>query len=123
MVAENGFPVFRYDRRGIGESDGENGGFLSSEADIAAATACFRTLCPNLEKIVAFGNCDAATALAMFGAKAGIQAMVLANPWVIEEQSLGSSEPTNPPPSAIRAPLLGTAQKSPYDYRPVQGPD
>jgi len=102
-IAAQGFPVFRYDRRGIGDSDGANGGFLSTEADIAAATNAFQKLYPSISKIVAFGNCDAATAIAMFGGKAGIDNQILANPWVIEEASTETDEPTAPPPSAIRA--------------------
>src|SRR3546814_1882665 len=30
-LARDGFPVFRFDRRGVGDSEGENGGFLSSD--------------------------------------------------------------------------------------------
>lgn len=101
-VASQGFPVFRYDRRGIGESSGENREFLTSGPDIAAATAHFRNLCPSLQTIVAFGNCDAATALALFGAEAGLDRLILANPWVIEAAE-ADDQPTAPPPSAIRA--------------------
>ncbi|MEP2750764.1 MAG: hydrolase 1, exosortase A system-associated [Parasphingorhabdus sp.] len=102
-LADQGFPVFRYDRRGIGDSSGSNSGFLEARADIDAATEYFRETHPNLTKIVAFGNCDAATALALFGNKIAIDQTVLANPWVIEEADLTSQAPTNPPPSAIRS--------------------
>ncbi|WP_448657394.1 hydrolase 1, exosortase A system-associated [Sphingomonas sp. CJ99] len=97
QLAAAGYPVFRFDRRGVGDSTGENGGFLSSGPDIAAAAAAFRHHCPLLTRIIGFGNCDAATALALFHRDAGIDALVLANPWVVE--------PTGdmPPPAAIRA--------------------
>ncbi len=36
-IAAAGFPVFRYDRRGMGDSDGENRGYSKSALDIAAA--------------------------------------------------------------------------------------
>ena len=36
-IAKRGFPVFRYDRRGVGDSEGENLGFTQSEPDIRAA--------------------------------------------------------------------------------------
>jgi len=62
-LAAEGFPVFRFDRRGIGDSEGPNGGFLSSAPDIQAAIAAFRMVCPSLRRIVGFGNCDAASAL------------------------------------------------------------
>lgn len=93
-IAQRGYPVFRFDRRGIGDSEGINGGFLSSGPDIAAALAAFRDHCSRLTRVVGFGNCDAASALVLHDAK--VDARVLANPWVIE--------PTDdlPPPAAIR---------------------
>ncbi|UZK66484.1 hydrolase 1, exosortase A system-associated [Sphingomonas sp. M1-B02] len=94
-LAEAGHPVFRFDRRGIGDSTGENQGFESSAEDIAAAAAAFREA--GVERIVAFGNCDAATALAFFHRLAGIDALILANPWVIEASD------DLPPAAAIRA--------------------
>lgn len=99
-IAAAGYPVFRYDRHGIGDSEGENGGFLSSQADIAAATAAFRQACPTVSHIVAFGVCDAATSLALFGARAGIDRLVLANPWVIEGADDGEAADDAPLPSA-----------------------
>ena len=41
-IAKRGFPVFRYDRRGVGDSEGENLGFTQSEPDIRAAIEAFR---------------------------------------------------------------------------------
>jgi len=95
-VAAAGYPVLRYDRRGIGDSEGENRGFLNSADDMAAAARTFRQALP-VERIVGFGNCDAATALALFHQRAGIDALLLANPWVIEDDN------DLPPPAAIRA--------------------
>lgn len=90
QLAEQGIPVFRYDRRGIGDSEGVNGGFEGSADDIAAALACFREQA-KIERVVAFGNCDAATALAMHHQSAAPDALVLSNPWVIEEGGIGHS--------------------------------
>jgi exosortase A-associated hydrolase 1 len=95
-LAAAGTPVFRYDRRGIGDSSGENRGFLESAPDIAAAAATFAAEA-GIRRLVAFGNCDAATALALFHGVAGIDALVLANPWVVE------SDDDMPPAAAIRA--------------------
>ncbi len=95
-VAVAGHPVFRFDRRGIGDSSGDNHGFLSSGPDIAAALTAFRKAQPQLERIVAFGNCDAATALVLHGDDLAIDALVLANPWVIEPRD------DLPPPAAIK---------------------
>ena len=96
-LAAGGTPVLRYDRRGIGDSTGENRGFEQSRDDIIAAVAAFRMKAPHLDRIVGFGNCDAATALALFHETAGIDALVLANPWTI-----GRSDDL-PPAAAIRA--------------------
>lgn len=95
-LAASGTPVFRYDRRGIGDSTGENRGFLDSAPDIAAAAATFVAE-TGIRRLVAFGNCDAATALALFHGVAGIDALILANPWVIED------EDDLPPAAAVRA--------------------
>jgi exosortase A-associated hydrolase 1 len=95
-IAAHGHPVFRFDRRGIGDSEGENKEFTSSGPDIAAAITAFRAECPHLTAITAFGNCDAASALALHQ-PSGVAAMVLANPWVVERID------ALPPPAAIRA--------------------
>lgn len=91
-------PVFRFDRRGVGDSTGENRGYAGSGDDLAAAVGRLRSEQPQVQRIVGFGNCDAATALALFGRAAGVDALVLANPWVIEATS-----DALPPPAAIRA--------------------
>lgn len=102
-IAANGFPVFRYDRRGIGESSGGNSEFLSSAADISAACQKFREIFPNIQKIIAFGNCDAATALALFGPAAGVDKYILANPWVMDTDQDNASSSHVPSAAAIRS--------------------
>jgi exosortase A-associated hydrolase 1 len=93
-ISEQGFPVLRYDRRGIGESLGQNSDFLGSAEEIAAAAKFLRQE-QRVQNIIAFGNCDAATALALFGPDAGVDCYILANPWVIETSSeLDRDEPT-----------------------------
>lgn len=94
-LAADGVPVLRFDRRGVGDSTGSNGGYASSAADIAAAAATLRREQPHVTRLVGFGNCDAASALALFGHDAGIDALVLANPWAVDAGDL-------PPTAAIR---------------------
>lgn len=98
-ISSEGYPTFRFDRRGIGDSEGGNGGFEASAADIQSAIKAFRKACPNVRRIVAFGNCDAASALLLHGPQF-VDAMVLSNIWVVE--------PTDnlPPPAAIKAHYL-----------------
>lgn len=95
-IADAGYSVLRFDRRGIGDSTGCNEGFRSSAPDIAAAAAALREQ-TGVTRVVAFGNCDAATALALFHGDVGIDRLVLANPWIVEPSG------DLPPPAAIRA--------------------
>lgn len=99
-MAGYGHPVFRYDRRGIGDSTGANAGFLHAGEDLIAAAHAFRSALPHVETLVGFGNCDAASTLALFGRGAGIDRLLLANPWTIEEDD------GLPPAAAIRATYL-----------------
>ena len=96
-IAKAGFPVFRFDRRGIGDSEGENRGFRKSRGDIEAAMAAFRAIAPGVDRVVGFGNCDAASALMLAGG-AGCDALVLSNPWTIEDAA-----DDTPPPAAVRS--------------------
>ncbi|MBA4747550.1 MAG: hydrolase 1, exosortase A system-associated, partial [Sphingopyxis sp.] len=56
---------------------------------------------PAVSRVVAFGNCDAASALALHQPLA-VDALVLANPWTIETDA-GDDTPALPPAAAIRA--------------------
>ena len=96
-LANLGFPCFRFDRRGVGDSSGEDPGFRGSAADIAAAAAAFRSEVPTLERVMGLGLCDGATALALFGGQAGIDALLLVNPWLVETAADEQA------PAAIRA--------------------
>ena len=105
-VAAAGHPVLRFDRRGIGDSEGDNRDFESSAPDIAAAIAAFRRAAPQLTRIVAFGNCDAASALLLHQPLA-LDGLILANPWTYEnDDSDETDEPALPPAAAIRARYL-----------------
>jgi exosortase A-associated hydrolase 1 len=96
-LAERGFPSLRFDRRGVGDSAGEDPGFRGSGPDLVAAAAAFRKETPRLDRVMGLGLCDGATALALFGKAAGLDALILVNPWLVE------AEAEAPPPAAIRA--------------------
>jgi exosortase A-associated hydrolase 1 len=95
-IAGAGHPVLRFDRRGCGDSEGVNGEFRSSAPDIAAALAAFRAECPQLSRVVAMGNCDAASALMLAGG-AGADGLILSNPWTFESDAAHEA-----PPEAVR---------------------
>lgn len=101
-LAAAGFPVFRYDRRGVGDSEGTNTGFRGGGPDLYAALAAFREAAPLVRHVVAFGNCDGATTLALHASGLALDGLVLANPWVID----GDEAPEAMPSSAIRARYL-----------------
>lgn len=97
-----GYPVFRFDRRGVGDSDGINTGFENSADDIAAALSAFRASAPAIRRVVGIGNCDAATALLSFPHAEEFCALILSNPWTIDPaQASGSNPAINA--AAIRA--------------------
>lgn len=109
-LAATGTPVFRYDRRGVGDSTGDNGGFLSAQPDLTAAAAAFRAASPDVIQIVGFGNCDAASTLALFGRAAGIDRIMVANPWLTDQAD------DLPPAAAIQA-RYRTALRDPATWR------
>lgn len=92
-IAASGFAVMRFDRRGVGDSEGVNQGFGQSQDDLLAAVKAFRSHAPRVKRVVAYGNCDGASAL-MLARGAGCQALVLANPWTFDppEEGAGSRE-------------------------------
>lgn len=100
-LAAAGVPVFRYDRRGVGQSEGQDPGFQHTREDIAAALAAFRSAVPSLQRVVAFGNCDAAAALMLHGAAYALDGLVLANPWTLETEETEAA-PSAAPPAALR---------------------
>lgn len=82
-LADAGFPVLRFDYRGMGDSDGAPTSFDFVGDDIEAA---IDTLCehhPGVRQVVLWGLCDGASAALMYAAKdPRVAALVLLNPWV-----------------------------------------
>ena len=95
-LAGRGVSCLRFDRRGVGESGGQDPGFRGAGPDLAAAAGLLRRECPRLVRTYGFGLCDGATALALFGDAAGLDGVILVNPWLVE------AEVGAPPPAAIR---------------------
>src|SRR4051794_26243073 len=96
-LAAAGWPCPRFDRRGVGDSEGEDPDFRGNGPDLAAAAAAFRREQPQLTRLLGFGLCDGASALALHGKAAGLDGHILVNPWFVE------AEAGEPAAAAIRA--------------------
>lgn len=96
FAAARGFPAFRFDRRGVGDSGGEDPSYLDSGPDVRAALEAFRREQPHVGRVVGVGICDGATSLALHASALGLAGLVLANPWLVE------AEADAPAPAAVR---------------------
>ncbi len=96
-LQENGISCLRFDRRGVGDSEGEDPGYRASGPDLAAAAAAVRAERPGLRRLYGVGLCDGATAIALFAGEAALDGVILVNPWLVE------TEADEPPAAAVRA--------------------
>ena len=81
--AAAGYPVLRFDYRGMGDSSGRARTFEEVDEDISAAMAKLHDELPHLRRVILFGLCDAASAALMHVAhNPGTYGLILANPWV-----------------------------------------
>lgn len=93
-LAAEGYPVFRFDYRGMGDSEGAMRSFENVSEDIGAAIGAFQELCPGIRRFVLWGLCDAASAILMYMQAirdARVDGLVLLNPWVRSEASLAQT--------------------------------
>lgn len=82
-LAIAGYPVFRFDVRGMGDSEGSPRHYLDLAEDIRAAMDVFKENTPDLEKIVIWGLCDGATATIVSLSLLGdVYGLFLVNPWL-----------------------------------------
>ena len=83
QLAAAGYPVLRFDGRGMGDSDGQPRTFETIQDDIAATIDCLFRQYPSLRHLVLWGLCDAASAIARYAAgDRRVTGLVLLNPWV-----------------------------------------
>lgn len=85
-LAAAGYPVLRFDHRGIGDSDGAPRSFENLDDDVRAGVDALHAEVPALRGSVIFGLCDAASAALMYCRRdPRLVGLVLANPWVHSE--------------------------------------
>lgn len=83
LMASNGYPVLRFDLRGMGDSSGEHLGYHQSRPDIRAAIDELMRLEPGLKQVALFGECESASGILFYAEKdARVSQIALANPWV-----------------------------------------
>ena len=86
-ISAQGFPVFRFDFSGMGDSYGEYLDFENTEVDIGAAINRFFEETPSLKQVVLWGECNASSASLVYAHKdPRVNGIVMLNPWVRTEQ-------------------------------------
>ena len=92
-LAENGIAAMRFDYRGLGDSGGTFAGFENIDDDIRAAADAFTAALPEIQEIVLWGLCDAASAILFYAhADRRIAGSVLLNPWVRSESGYAKTQ-------------------------------
>lgn len=83
FLASSGFPVFRFDFRGMGDSASKPRHFLDTGSDLTAAIAEFRRMEPQVDRVILWGLCDGASASVVYASgHSGIDAVMMVNPWI-----------------------------------------
>ncbi|BDT66486.1 hypothetical protein os1_06490 [Comamonadaceae bacterium OS-1] len=94
-LAAAGHAVLRFDYQGMGDSDGPSGDFLIASPGIRAAMDSLQSRVPQVEKIVLWGLCDAASAALLYVHETKdprVAGLCLLNPWVRSEASLARTQ-------------------------------
>jgi len=85
-LATAGYPVLRFDYRGMGDSYGTFTGFENIDDDIRAAVDRLVTEYPEVDHVVLWGECDGAAAILYYAYRdPRIKRAVLLNPWARTE--------------------------------------
>lgn len=88
-LASEGVSVLRFDYRGMGDSEGDVRSFEDLDADIEAAVDTLFAQVREVEEVVIWGLCDAASAASFYAYRdRRVVGVVLANPWVRTERGL-----------------------------------
>lgn len=90
-LAAAGYPVLRFDYRGMGDSTGEQRDFFQVTPDIASAIDALQQQAPSVTQVALWGLCDAASAALLYchdTNDARVRGLCLLNPWVRSEATL-----------------------------------
>lgn len=83
LLASNGYPVLRFDLRGMGDSSGQYLGYEKSIPDIRAAIDALQAAEPSVTEVVCFGECESASGILFYAHRdPRVVGAALANPWV-----------------------------------------
>jgi len=86
-LAARGYPVLRFDLRGMGDSGGQHRGYQYSAPDIRAAVDTLVSQVPAIDEVVLFGECESASGILFYAfTDPRVKGIALVNPWVRTEE-------------------------------------
>lgn len=94
-LAAAGYPVLRFDYRGMGDSTGEPRDFQGVSEDISAAIDSLQKAQPPVRQVVLWGLCDGASAALLYCHETSdprVSGLCLLNPWVRSEATLARTQ-------------------------------
>ena len=94
-AAAAGYPVLRFDYRGMGDSEGQPRDFLAVDSDIAAAIDALYKNAPSVKQVALWGLCDGASAALLYCRHTNdlrVRGVCLLNPWIRSAASLARTQ-------------------------------
>ena len=94
-LAAAGYPVLRFDYRGMGDSEGQQRDFEAVSADISAAIDVLQDRMSSVKQVALWGLCDGASAALLYCFETHdprVSGLCLLNPWIRSEASLARTQ-------------------------------